>query len=154
MRVLHPDTASTLLLVRKVPAGIITASVGDSILRCFVRGSWPWSGWREPSRLEVDLDESGHPWQLMGSDICDVVHVNFVAEQAANFIMMMTDGVGAYLSEDDVRRVLKTIGRSRPSSQDLHYLCRVMVNRALENGSRDDASVVMLWLNGRSKVHA
>ncbi len=146
MRAQHPETAATLLLARRVGQSMLLASVGDSIIRCFTRGAWPWSPWREPTRLPVDTNAQGHPWQLVGSEVCEQVHCASVPIPGSVAVLLMSDGVGAHVPSSEVARLLATLGRSRPSAADLRYLCESLVQAAVAAGSQDDASAALAWL--------
>jgi serine/threonine protein phosphatase PrpC len=145
MRDEHPDTASTLLLMRRLKHSVLLASVGDSRLQFFRAQGWPRKAWGEAIMMPVDVDAQGHPSQMVGSDVCEAVHVQEVGLRGCSLLVMASDGVSRMVDRQEVGRMVQVIGRARPSREDLQYLCEAVVRLALDRGGDDDASVAMVW---------
>jgi serine/threonine protein phosphatase PrpC len=145
--ILHrfPDTASTALSVQVGVTGMTLHSVGDSSLRVYKRSWAGWGRWQEISAMPRDIDERGHPRQLIGSEVLDTVHHRLLRAQGPLLALMMSDGPADTLTDRMIKDVLQSIQRQSPSSHDLDYLCQELVHDALNMGCPDDASVAMVW---------
>ena len=138
-----PDSAATLLHVQLDAHGTRIASVGDSMLHVFER-RW-WGPWRLALSMPRDVDEQGHPSQLLGSEVLRKVHLRELSTRGPRLLVMMSDGPGHALDPELVARTLGCLGRRMPSGADLDYLCRTLVEQAQQRGCTDDASVALIW---------
>ena len=148
MLLVHPETAATLLICQVCSEGIRLASIGDSSLRAFRPPIWPLSRWREYLVMPLDIDPNGNPTQLIGSEVCETVHVRHLKVDAKWLLVFMTDGAAEFIESRALGASLATLGRQQPSSDDLEYLCKDLCRQALDAGCRDDISVAMVWFQG------
>lgn len=140
-----PETASTALWVQIETQGMSLGSVGDSCLHVYRRSWAGWGPWRQICTMPRDLDEQGHPRQLIGSEVLDTVHHRTLMPQGPMLALMMSDGPANTLPEGTLQNVLHTLKRQQPSPHDLDYLCQQLVDSTLDLGCQDDASVAMVW---------
>lgn len=147
MQTRFPETASTAVWLHAHAHGVQLGSVGDSSLKIYSRAWLGWGPWREVDAMPRDIDENGHPSQLLGSEVLYKAHCRRLPARGALVALMMSDGPANVLLDESVLLVLNTLGRHKPSCQDLDYLCRSLVNQALDLGCQDDASVAMIWLD-------
>jgi serine/threonine protein phosphatase PrpC len=148
MLLAHPETAATLLICQVCRGSIRLASIGDSSLRVFRPPTWPLSGWKEYLAMPRDIDRYGNPTQLIGSEVCEKVHLRHLKVEAKWLLVFMTDGAAEYIQSEALGTSLATLGRQQPSSDDLEYLCRDLSRQALNAGCRDDVSIAMVWFQG------
>lgn len=139
------ETASTALWCRVTAQGLRLASVGDSSLRVYRRAWAGWGSWQAICTMPRDLDAQGNPRQLIGSEVLDTVHQQDLPARGPLLTLMMSDGPANSLSEGAVQGVLHSLKKQAPSAHDLDYLCRQLVDEALNLGCQDDASVAMVW---------
>jgi len=142
---IHPETAATLLIGQIGSDSIRLASIGDSMLRAFHQPAWLLARWREQLAMPRDLDAIGNPSQLIGSEVCETVHVRHLPLGGRWLLVFMTDGAAATVTSSALTMSLATLGRQQPSPDDLEYLCRDLALQALAAGCRDDVSVAMVW---------
>jgi serine/threonine protein phosphatase PrpC len=142
----HPETAATALLLRAKSDGLGLSSLGDSSMRAYRRSLAGWGGWTEECEMPRDIDAQGHPTQLMGSEVLNVIHHEHLPARGPLLVLMMSDGPANVLSKTDLYRTMKHLGRRRPSSADLDYLSAELTARALDLGCRDDVSVALIWV--------
>lgn len=147
MQQCYPETAATALWVKAGLEGLELSSVGDSSLRVYQRKWAGWGPWFEICSMPRDIDAHGHPSQLIGSEVLNTVHHQFLSARVPLIVLMMSDGPANVLSESRLLGVLRNLGRQSPSSYDLDYLCTNLVNQAFDLGCRDDASVAMIWVH-------
>jgi serine/threonine protein phosphatase PrpC len=140
-----PETASTAVWARVSPHGLALSSVGDSSLRVYRRSWAGWGPWQAICAMPRDIDAQGNPRQLIGSEVLDTVHHQTLPARDTLLTLMMSDGPANILSDDMVEGVLRTLKRQAPSAHDLDYLCRKLVEEALNLGCQDDASAAMVW---------
>lgn len=140
-----PITAATVLALRVDAQGMALASVGDSRLILLRRSLAGWGPWRRVHEMPRDLNEEGHPTQLLGSEVLDQVHQAHFAPRGRFLAVLMTDGVANSLDDEEVFEVVAALGRLTPSAHDLDYLCQTLTGMALERGCHDDLSVVMIY---------
>jgi hypothetical protein len=142
----HPETAATLLIGQICPDCIRLASIGDSLLRAFHQPAWLLSRWREKVAMPRDVDTIGNPTQLIGSEVCETVHMRRLPLGGRWLLVFMTDGAAAAIKSPALVMSLAMLGRQQPSPDDLEYLCRDLALQALAAGCQDDVSVAMVWL--------
>ena len=148
MLLVHPETAATLLICQVCSESIRLASIGDSSLRAFRPPTWPFSGWKEYLVMPLDIDPNGNPTQLIGSEVCEKVHVRHLKVEAKWLLVFMTDGAAEFIHSAALEASLATLGRQQPSSDDLEYLCKDLSRQAINAGCRDDVSIAMVWVQG------
>lgn len=140
-----PITACTVLALRIDARGMALASVGDSRLLVLQRGLAGWGAWRRIHEMPRDLNERGHPTQLVGSEVLEQIHQARFAPKGRCLALLMTDGVANSLGDTELVEVVGTLGRNIPSGDDLDYLCRTLTGLALERGCQDDLSAAMIY---------
>ena len=108
-----------------------------------------WGGfapWKCVETMPRDVDENGHPTQLVGSEVCQTIHVRNHDPKGLYCAVLMSDGPGLKTSEENLKTRLAMIGRNEPSQADLAYLCNSLAIDAQNSGCLDDTSVAMIWL--------
>jgi len=144
---LFPETGSTLLRLAADDGGIHMASIGDSFLWLFQK---PWGGfgpWRCIDQMPRDIDSKGHPTQLVGSEVCDILHESHHPPVGRYCAVMMSDGPGLSVSPAQLLERVAVLGRAEPQDHDLAYLCRSLALQAQKSGCRDDISVAIVWIH-------
>jgi serine/threonine protein phosphatase PrpC len=142
---LFPITAATVLALRAKANGLTLASVGDSSLVVLKRAWAGWGNWRVVHEMPRDINEQGHPSQLLGSEVLDQIHQARLIGKGRYLTILMTDGVANTVSEAELIQIVSAVGRwQTPSSDDLDYLCQTLVILALDRGCQDDLSAVMI----------
>jgi len=142
-----PETGSTLAYVSALPDRLVLASIGDSYLQIFQPKFWKFGRWNLFLDMPRDLDHLGNPTQLVGSEVCHTLNISEINTHGIYCVVMMSDGPGLVLDEAYISKRLNTLGRLKPSKDDLHYLCLSMAQEALSRGCLDDTSVAVIWLN-------
>jgi len=143
----HPETGSTLVYLSvDSNNGLTMASLGDSFLRVY-RPTWGGFGkWTMVQEMTRDLDANGHPSQMVGSEVCNTLHISQLPAKGTYCVVMMSDGPGLLMNPTFVATRLSTMGSRQPSESDLQYLCVSMAEHALNRGCLDDTSVAMVWV--------
>lgn len=98
--------------------------------------------------MPLDIDPNGNPTQLIGSEVCEKVHVRHLKVDAKWLLVFMTDGAAEFIHSAELEASLATLGRQQPSADDLDYLCKDLSRQALDSGCRDDISVAIVWFQG------
>jgi hypothetical protein len=141
-----PDTASTLIRLQIAKQQLHMASLGDSFLKVY-RKSWHGFGkWACVHEMPRDLNAYGHPSQLLGSEMCEKLHMATLPMSGIYCMAMMSDGPGLVLPTAYVAQRLSVLGKTQPSAQDLNYLCVSLAEDAQKRGCQDDTSVALIWL--------
>ena len=141
-----PDTASTLIRLQIAKQQLHMASLGDSFLKVY-RKSWHGFGkWACVHEMPRDLNAYGHPSQLLGSEMCEKLHMATLPMSGIYCMAMMSDGPGLVLPTAYVAQRLSVLGKTQPSAQDLNYLCVSLAEDAQQRGCQDDTSVALIWL--------
>lgn len=142
---LFPITAATVLALRAKTNGLTLASVGDSSLVVLKRTWAGWGKWRVVHKMPRDINEHGHPSQLLGSEVLDQIHQTWLTGKGRYLTILMTDGVANTVSDEELIETVSAVGRwQTPSSDDLNYLCQTLALLALNRGCQDDISAVMV----------
>lgn len=149
MREVFPEGGSTFVRVSIESGEIELSAVGDSFLWLFTPPLLGFGSWRLRTTLPRHVDGQGHPTQMVGSEVCDHVHVHREALPRTCCAVLMSDGPGAVLSMKEVAGRLGVLGRRRPSREDLDYLCRSLAQSALDAGCVDDVTVGLVWARTR-----
>jgi hypothetical protein len=144
-----PETGSTLLRVKASNQALELASIGDSFLWLFQKSWGGFAPWKCVETMPRDVDENGHPSQLVGSEVCQTIHVRNHDPKGLYCAVLMSDGPGLKTSEENLKSRLAMIGRNEPSQADLAYLCNSLAIDAQNSGCMDDTSVAMIWLKFR-----
>jgi len=145
MCALFPETGSTLVRVHVGQDGLALASLGDSFLWLFQKSWGGWAPWRCIESMPRDIDVKGHPTQLVGSEVCERLHLRSFPPQGRYCAVLMSDGPGLVISEKQLRQRISVIGKERPNISDLEYLCQSLAQDASDAGCKDDISVAMVW---------
>jgi len=141
-----PETGSTLLRVKASHQELELASIGDSFLWLFQKSWGGFGPWKCVETMPRDLDENGHPSQLVGSEVCQTLHVRHHDPKGLYCAVLMSDGPGLKTSEEKLKSRLAMLGRNEPGQADLAYLCNSLAIDAQNFGCLDDTSVAMIWL--------
>jgi hypothetical protein len=144
---LFPETGSTLVRVHVHRRGIELSSIGDSFLWLFQKPWGGWAPWQCIERMPRDIDAMGHPTQMIGSEVCDHLHIRCHPPLGRYCAVLMSDGPGLAISEKQLKQRVSLIGRDNPNQNDLEYLCQSLALDALNSGCKDDISVAMVWAN-------
>lgn len=143
--VLFPETGSTLVRIHVNQNGIELSSLGDSFLWLFQKPWGGWAPWQCIERMPRDIDAMGHPTQLVGSEVCERLHIRNHPPQGRYCAVLMSDGPGLAITDKQLQERVSVIGRSNPNQNDLEYLCQSLALDALGKGCKDDISVAMVW---------
>lgn len=141
-----PVTASTLIGLHVRPLGLRLFSVGDSQLTLYQPHRWSRKSWKKIHTMPLDIDENGHPSQLIASEILHTVHQQDFPPAPTWLAVLMSDGPAKYLSDATIETALLRIGHNTPSANDLDYLCQSLADEALAAGCRDDVSLALVWI--------
>ena len=139
------DAASTLVGLGIVHNGFELISIGDSYCEVFFKEKD--LGWSKIGSMPRDIDSKGNPWQLIGSEVFEQMHFKEFNQSGSYCIFLLTDGAGNFLSKKNYSRVLKTIDGNKPNSCDLDYLSSNLAFEAKNNGSKDDVSVIIVFID-------
>lgn len=142
----YPESGATLLAAYVYSDSLHLVGVGDSYASLFVLES---SGWSCITELARHLTGKGDPSQLIGAEVPIFAHraeERFGLPGRNHVVFLMSDGCGAYVSRADLMMTLTEIGQHSPTSEDLNFYALELANVALSRGSRDDISVLILWL--------
>lgn len=141
-----PDTGSTLVRVRANLNLLELTSIGDSFLWLFKKKWGGWGAWQCIEKMPRDVNELGHPTQLVGSEVCHTLHVRNFEPNGLYCAILMSDGPGLLTSDLSLKKCVSILDRDEPSSADLAYLCHSIATDAQNAGCTDDTSVAMVWL--------
>ncbi len=139
------EAASTLVGMKIMSHEFEMISVGDSYGEIFYKDQN--LGWKKIDSMPRDIDENGHPWQLIGSAVLEKVHHKQFSLNGSYCIFLMTDGAGNFLTERSFSRILNLINNEKPNPADLDYLSSDLVFEARSNGSSDDISIIILFID-------
>tara|TARA_B110000503_G_scaffold82461_1_gene125806 strand:+ start:8408 stop:9091 length:684 start_codon:yes stop_codon:yes gene_type:complete len=144
---LYPNTASTLVYLQIESNRLISVSVGDSYLSVYRQPFLKFVNWKQTLEMPRDLNADGNPFQLIGSEVLDCVHYSQVEKTGVHVALMMSDGPANAISDREIQKMLRLIGRNKPTQADLTYISKRLVQLAWRGGCKDDASVVTIWIN-------
>lgn len=85
--------------------------------------------------------------RALGADHRLQVDVQQVAVQAGDIFVLSCDGVHEYLSAQQVKKQLSQLTQS-PSTQALEQMAKLMTELAIENGSKDNVSCLLVYIGG------
>ena len=60
---------------------------------------------------------------------------------------MMSDGLHAYTTSKERLSIISKIKREQPSNEDMQFICSELGVLAIQNQSKDDVSVIGMWIN-------
>jgi serine/threonine protein phosphatase PrpC len=126
-------------------------SCGDSLVEIYTHHfilGWIFL-WR--SKLDLILD-SGHPSQLLGSDVYYGASETDIHIKRRTIILMMTDGMYKFTSLKERKKIVSKVSRECPSNFDLEYLIGCIAVLAKKNGSSDDISGLLIWTDPKNNV--
>ncbi len=141
--------ASTLLGLNILKDSYEIISVGDSYGKVFTRN--PDGEWTEHCSIPRDLDYNGNPWQLIGSDVCELVHYTRLYRENVACVFLMSDGVGDFIKNSDIEKILnkKDIKKFNPSN--LRKIVESLLSISGERGSKDDMSICMAFIEKKNE---
>ncbi len=85
--------------------------------------------------------------RALGADHRLQVDVQQVAVQAGDIFVLSCDGVHEYLSAQQIKKHLSQLTQS-PSTQALEQMARLLTELAIENGSKDNVSCLLVYIGG------
>ena len=85
--------------------------------------------------------------RALGADHRLQVDVQQVAVQAGDIFVLTCDGVHEYLSAQQIKKQLRQLAQS-PSTQALEHMAKVLTELAIENGSKDNVSCLLVYIGG------
>ena len=136
--------ASTLLSLNILKDAYEIVSIGDSYGKVFMHeldGSW-----EETCSIPRDIDYKGHPWQLIGSDVFELVHYQrFFRDQMA-CVFLMSDGVGDFIKNSDIVHLLNKNNLEKFDQTDLQNVIYSLLNISEDRGSKDDKSICLVFI--------
>lgn len=140
-----PRSASTAILIYICNNGLHIANCGDSL--CEVYKYMPLLGWKKKWCNKLDLlSDNISPSQLIGSETYWGPSYKKFDPKGLWLITAMSDGVYKFTTNNERRDILKTIKKNIPSNEDLTFLSQKITQRAIDNASNDDASILNIWV--------
>ncbi len=85
--------------------------------------------------------------RALGADHRLQVDVQQVAVQAGDIFVLTCDGVHEYLSAQEIKKQLSQLAQS-PSTQALEQMAKLLTELAIENGSKDNVSCLLVYIGG------
>ena len=85
--------------------------------------------------------------RALGADHRLQVDVQQVAVQAGDIFLLSCDGVHEYLSAQQIKKHLSQLTQS-PSTQALEQMAKLLTELAIENGSEDNVSCLLVYIGG------
>lgn len=85
--------------------------------------------------------------RALGADHRLQVDVQQVAVQAGDIFLLSCDGVHEYLSAQQIKKHLSQLTQS-PSTQALEQMAKLLTELAIENGSKDNVSCLLVYIGG------
>jgi len=85
--------------------------------------------------------------RALGADHRLQVDVQQVAVQAGDIFVLSCDGVHEYLSAQQIKKHLSQLTQS-PSTQALEQMAKLLTELAIENGSKDNVSCLLVYIGG------
>ncbi len=138
------EAASTIIGLKTLLNGFEMISIGDSYGEIFYKNQ---NGWSKLYSMPRDIDENGHPWQLVGSEVLKKINYKKFDKNGSYCIFLLSDGAGNFLTQKSFYRVTESIGENRPNSYDLNFFSLDLVREARNNKSYDDISVAIIYID-------
>ena len=136
--------ASTLLSLNILKDAYEIVSIGDSYGKVFMHeldGSW-----EETCSIPRDIDYKGHPWQLIGSDVFELVHYQKFNRDQMTCVFLMSDGVGDFIKNSDIVHLLNKNNLEKFDQTDLQNVIYSLLNISEDRGSKDDKSICLVFI--------
>jgi serine/threonine protein phosphatase PrpC len=126
-------------------------SCGDSLVEIYTHHII--LGWSFLWHSQLDLIHgSGHPSQLLGSEVYYGASETDISIKRKTLILMMTDGMYKFTSLKEREKIISKVSRECPSNFDLEYLIGCIAELAKKNGSSDDISGLLIWTDPKKNV--
>jgi serine/threonine protein phosphatase PrpC len=140
-----PSAAATAISIYVSDNGLQIASCGDSL--CEVYKYVPLLGWKKKWNNNLDLlSDNVSPSQLIGSEAYWGPSYKKFSPKGLWLITAMSDGIYKFTTNNERHDTLKAIKKNSPSNEDLSFLSQKITQKALENRSSDDASILIIWV--------
>jgi serine/threonine protein phosphatase PrpC len=137
--------AATGLSIVIKPTGIYCGSCGDSLIEVFKLSPFKGWSWANSSKLDF-LPDNRSPSQLIGSTAFHSANVFSLPPKGTYVILMMSDGVHGFTSQNERLHIIAKIKRADPSNQDMQFISEELCQLAIKNNSHDDASALSMWI--------
>ena len=136
--------ASTLLSLNILKDAYEIVSIGDSYGKVFMH---KLDGiWEETCSIPRDIDYKGHPWQLIGSDVFELVHYQKFNRDQMACVFLMSDGVGDFIKNSDIVHLLNKNILEKFDQTDLQDIVYSLLKISEDRGSKDDKSICLVFI--------
>ena len=136
--------ASTLLSLNILQDSYEIVSIGDSYGKVFMHKLD--GGWEETFSIPRDIDYKGHPWQLIGSDVFELVHYHRFNRDHMACVFLMSDGVGDFVKNGDITHLLNKNILEKCDQTNLQDIVYSLLNISEDRGSKDDKSICLVFI--------
>jgi len=138
------NAACTAISLKSSSDKLWIASCGDSQIELLTEHNL-W-GWKSVFSTKLNQDSNGNPSQLIGRGAYIAPDIYSEDCKGTTIALLMSDGVHRFTSSKNRIEILKSIKSLKPSSEDLNFLAETMAGLALSNGSKDDISILVIWM--------
>ena len=136
--------ASTLLSLNILQDSYEIVNIGDSYGKVFMHKLD--GGWEETFSIPRDIDYKGHPWQLIGSDVFELVHYHRFNRDHMACVFLMSDGVGDFIKNGDIIHLLNKNILEECDQNNLQDIIYARLNISEDRGSKDDKSICLVLI--------
>ena len=136
--------ASTLLSLNILQHSYEIVSIGDSYGKVFMYKTD--GGWQETASIPRDIDYKGCPWQLIGSDVFELVHYHRFKRDRMACVFLMSDGVGDFIKNGDITHLLNKNNLEKFNQINLQDIVYSLVKISEDRGSEDDKSICLIFI--------
>ena len=136
--------ASTLLSLNILQDSYEMVGIGDSYGKVFIQKLD--GGWEETFSISRDVDYKGYPWQLIGSDIFELVHYHSFNRDHSACIFLMSDGTGDFVKTSDITYLLNETMLGKFDKSSLKNIVYSLLNTSEDRGSKDDKSICLIFI--------
>ena len=136
--------ASTLLSLNILDDSYEIVSIGDSYGKVFMHKLD--GGWEEICSIPRDIDYKGYPWQLIGSDVFELVHYHRFNRDHLACVFLMSDGVGDFINNSDIIHFLNKNVLEKIDQTNLQNIVYSLLNISEDRGSKDDKSICLVFI--------
>ena len=136
--------ASTLLSLNILKDSYEIVGIGDSYGKVFMHKLD--GGWEETCSIPRDVDYKGNPWQLIGSDILELVHYQRFNRDQMACVFLMSDGVGDFIKNSDITHLLNQNILEKFDQTNLQDIVYSLLNISEDRGSKDDKSMCLVFI--------
>ena len=136
--------ASTLLSLNILHDSYEIVSIGDSYGKVFMHKLN--GGWEETCSVPRDIDYKGHPWQLIGSDIFELIHYHRFNRDHLACVFLMSDGVGDFIQNSDIIHLLNENNLEKYDQTNLQDIVYSLLEISEDRGSKDDKSICLAFI--------